>query len=89
MKQVKHHGYDCTKFTITVTMKDRWIPYFLAMLKHMEQLGGWGSSRDVTFYSDGDGDFRPKFEFEEGLPFDVAAVAAVVDDSGNTYWDAG
>jgi hypothetical protein len=25
-----------------------------------QQLGSWGSSRDTTFFADGDGDFRPK-----------------------------
>jgi hypothetical protein len=25
-----------------------------------QQLGSWGSSRETTFYADGDGDFHPK-----------------------------
>lgn len=51
-----------TKFRIECEMKDRWIPHFLAMLKYMEYLGNIGSSREVTLYADGDGDFRPKFK---------------------------
>lgn len=87
MRKVKHRGYeDSTEFTITVTMRDRWIPHFLAMLKYMEQLGGMGSSREVTFYADGDGDFRPKFEFAERLP---VAEKPYVDDNGDRYYDAG
>jgi len=53
-------------FTITCTIRDRWIPHFLGMLKKMEYLGNIGASRRITFYSDGDGDYRPKFEWDEG-----------------------
>ena len=67
IKRVKYKGYDCVEFNIKVTMKDRWVPYFLSMLKRMEYLGGVGSSRLVSIFSDGDGDFRPKFEWESKL----------------------
>jgi len=43
------------EFNIKVKMKDRRVSHFLAMLKHMQYLGGIGSSRKVSFYSDGDG----------------------------------
>ncbi len=87
MKQVKHQGYDCIEFDIKVTMKRRWIPHFLSMLKYMEQLGGLGGSRKVTFYSDGDGDFRPKFEFDKTLlPYRAEPVK---NDGGNKTYDAG
>ncbi len=56
------------KFTITCEMKDRWVPYFLGMLKAMQYLGSIGASRKVAIYSDGDGDFRPKFEWDRSLP---------------------
>ena len=49
---------------ITAQIQERWIPEFLAMLKAMETLGKVGSSRTITFYSDGDGDFRPKFDWD-------------------------
>lgn len=52
---------DRTRFYIEVEMKDRWIPYFMSMLQRMQYLGNIGSSRPVTFFSDGDGDFQPKF----------------------------
>lgn len=55
-------------FTIKVTMNKRWVPYFLGMLKMMERLGKLGASRSVALYSDGDGDFRPHFEWDENLP---------------------
>ena len=49
---------------ITAQMDERWISEFLAMLKAMEALGNIGSSRTIKFYSDGDGDFRPKFDWD-------------------------
>ena len=52
------------EFTIKVKMNKRWIPHFLGMLKYMQKLGGIGASRELTFYSDGDGDFNPKFEWD-------------------------
>ncbi len=60
--------YPTKKFTITCEMSERWIPQFLGMLKTMQQLGGLGGSRIVKFYSDGDGDYRPKFEWDKELP---------------------
>lgn len=50
------------KFSVECEMQDRWVPQFLAMLEYMERLGQVGSSRSLTFYADGDGDFHPKFE---------------------------
>lgn len=77
---------DKTTFTITCTMKTRWVPHFLAMLKHMQRLGGLGSSRWVHFFADGDGDFRPKFEWS-GLPEEAKPVKTT---SNNELWfDAG
>ena len=45
----------------------------IKMAKIMQYCGRVGISRDVTFYADGDGDFRPdvKFECSEELPFDT------------------
>ncbi len=75
-----------TTFTVTCTMRERWVPQFLGMLKYMEQLGGLGGSRKVTFYSDGDGDFRPKF-FVDGIPIKETKYAdGVMDGKGNKYF---
>ncbi len=74
------------KFTIEVEMKDRWVPHFLAMLKYMQQLGGLGGSRNVGIYSDGDGDFRPKFSWDASLP---SKAEPKEDDDGNRIYDAG
>jgi hypothetical protein len=77
---------DTKKFTIEVEMKERWIPHFLGMLKYMQQLGGLGGSRTVSFYADGDGDFRPKFKWDESLP-EVAKPTR--DNGGDRFYDAG
>lgn len=52
------------KFDIHVSMEERWIPHFQSFLKYMEGMGSAGHSAMVGFYADGDGDFRPKFEFD-------------------------
>lgn len=67
-------------------MADRWVPVFLSTLSRMEQLGDVGSSRYVTIMSDGDGDFRPKFKWDNSLPPIVGAAMSINGD--NTY-DAG
>lgn len=51
-------------FNIEVTMNERWIDDFCSMLKWMESCGNIGHSSVVGFYSDGDGDFRPKFNID-------------------------
>jgi len=82
------------KFTIEVEMKDRWVSHFKAMLIRMQHMGGWGSSRVLGFYSDGDGDFRPMFKFK-GIE-NVVPALPVYDDSSSTkdticdvFYDAG
>lgn len=77
---------DNTTFTIKVTMKNRWIPHFLAMLKYMQQLGRVGGSRCITFMSDGDGDFNPQFEWDDSLSSDAKPVK---DKNGDRWYDAG
>ena len=67
-------------------MKERWIPHFLSMLKYMQYLGHVGGSRKVALYSDGDGDFRPNFKWDEKLPSEVKPVK---EDGGDRLYDAG
>jgi len=78
-------NHEEVEFNINCKMKERWVPHFLGMLKYMEQLGGLGGSRKVSIYSDGDGDFRPKFNF------DIVSELAkpVSDDNGDRLYDAG
>jgi len=73
------------EFTIKVKMQERWIPHFMSMLKYMESCGSWGCSREVGIYSDGDGDFRPKFEAD----IEWKEKEPVRDNDGNRLYDAG
>jgi len=52
------------KFIIECSMGDRWFPPFMAMLEEMEYQGNIGHSGFVGIFSDGDGDFHPKFKFK-------------------------
>lgn len=52
------------EFTIKATMNERWIKDFCSMLKWMERCGEIGHTSIIGFYSDGDGDFRPKFDID-------------------------
>lgn len=84
--------------SITYRMKRRWLPHFIAMLKTMQSFGNAGHSGHVAFYADGDGDFRPKFNFYvgttpvENLSEPLAEASpkkrnATIDDA--TLFDAG
>lgn len=64
-EEERQRGFDEVTFTVTCTMRRRWASQFLGMLKLMRQLGNQGSSREIVFFADGDGDFRPKFEMPE------------------------
>jgi hypothetical protein len=74
------------KFTVECEMNERWIPHFLGMLKYMQQLGSLGSSRNVTFYVDGDGDFHPKFSWPADLPEPAKSIS---ERNGDRTYDAG
>ena len=49
------------RFTIECEMNEKWVNTFCSMLKRMELDGNVGHSEMVGIYSDGDGNFRPKF----------------------------
>jgi hypothetical protein len=55
--------------TVRITVRRRWVPQLLGLLKHMQMLGSQGSSRWLHFFSDGDGDFRPVVEVERPTSF--------------------
>lgn len=73
------------RFTIHCTMKRKWASQLIGMLHHMQHLGSIGSTRLITFYSDGDGDFRPKFECEDST-IDIAKPVRTYS-SGDTVFD--
>ena len=86
------------KVNIEAEMPERWMPYFVAMLEEMEHLGAIGSSKALTFYSDGDGDYRPKFSITDAQGNELSAnpevqsawveVGSWVDEKAKFY-DAG
>ncbi len=85
---------DDVTIDIKITMREHWLPHFLGMLHHMEYLGNVGSSRMVTLFSDGDGDFRPKFQWDGDLEMapareEEANTSFLTDDRGHRWWDAG
>lgn len=78
---------DDVNFNINVTMNKRWVPYFCSMLSTMEHNGNIGHSENISFYSDGDGDFRPKFKFD--INFEkIEYVYTKLPEWGNIF-DAG
>lgn len=78
--------HETISFTVTCTMKRRWARQFLSMLRYLQWLGSAGSSREVTIFADGDGDFRPKFSWDPALKADATPVQ---DRNGNRVYDAG
>lgn len=68
-KQNYDNANDIDNVTISfnITVRKRWVPSLIGMFRAMQSFGNIGSSRMIGFYSDGDGDFRPKFEIE-GTP---------------------
>lgn len=71
--------------TIKATMPERWVPHFLGMLKTMQNYGSVGMSRKVAIYSDGDGDFHPKFEWDPMIKL----AEPITDHDGDVIFDAG
>lgn len=72
-------------FTVQCTMNERWVNDFCSMLKTMEANGNMGHSEEVGIYSDGDGDFRPSFDFS----IDFEKTKPVIQDGTRTMYDAG
>lgn len=62
-KSVKKDKYDNVEFIIKCKMKERWVNQFCSLLKEMERNGSAGHTSVLAFMADGDGDFRPKFDF--------------------------
>ena len=61
------------EFTIHCKMEERWAGVFLSMLWEMMLDGKIGHSEMLSFYADGDGDFRPIFQtdFPKSIPLNT------------------
>jgi hypothetical protein len=88
-KQAPDPEHEAVEFLVRCQMKRRWARQFLAMLEYMRLLGSIGSSRRVTFYADGDGDFRPMFTYDPKLCPDPSAVVPAKEERGDRTYDAG
>ncbi len=78
---------DMDKFQMRVTMSVT-LPQALAlqsMFDYWSKLGRVGSSRDVSFFVDGDGNFRPEctFVFSEDVPHLTAKLRELAVKSEN------
>lgn len=63
-----------------------------AMFEYWNELSSIGSSREVAFYVDGDGNFHPKCKITSEpkivkLTDDMRAKAIVADDNGDRVYD--
>ena len=50
------------KIKIEADIPDRWVNTFCSFLKDMQMFGQIGHTDRMLFVSDGDGDFKPKFD---------------------------
>lgn len=77
-------------FTIHCKMNERWIASFIKMLDSMAYCGSIGHSEYIGLYSDGDGDFRPTFNYDETLSAIGDKPIVIKNPSGQmTMYDAG
>lgn len=77
------------KFNIEVEMSERWKDDFCSFLKYMESCGSAGCSRQVSFFVDGDGDFRPKFKIGIDFASKDGISRGKILDKADKMFDAG
>lgn len=76
------------KITIEANIPERWENEFLDLLATMQFCGAVGTSQELTFYSDGDGDFFPKF-YVNGNPIDMRRIRVRDTEKLRKEFDAG
>ena len=74
-------------FNITCTMKKRWVNQFCSFLKELEKNGQIGHTEVISFMSDGDGDFRPKFDIQ--CEYEKEEPRCKITDRITSLYDAG
>lgn len=86
-------GEKC-KMTVTFEVKESQALALQAMFEYWNKLASWGSSRYVSFFVDGDGDFKPKCQvtFDKEIrpltnEMREAAVAEKSKPNGNHCYD--
>ena len=83
---------DKIKMTIEVQVTKPQALALQAMFEYMTYLGAIGSSREVAFFADGDGGFRPncEFVFSEDIPplsDKLKKLAIAKNKGGNMLFD--
>ena len=53
---------EVVEFDVHCKMNKAWANEFMSMLNLIQSFGELGTSEHIDIYSDGDGDFRPKFD---------------------------
>lgn len=79
----KDESRNIVEFNVKIKMNRRWVSRFLGMLKYMEFLSKDNSSREVTFFAEGDKDFYAVFEWDKGLP---SPANPTYDKAGNRVY---
>ena len=74
------------RITINADIPERWLNDFFTFLKRMEANGSVGNSEMLGFFSDGQGDFKPKFEFVGCMPRYVEAKTYDVQGQMQVYY---
>jgi hypothetical protein len=87
-KIIRYDYHKCETICITATMNRRWMPQFVALLKTMQQYGELGHSDNLTFFADGDGDFKPKFEIKSKEEIEKVEPIVQVLTTKCAYFDA-
>jgi len=83
---------DKLKLTVTMDVTISQALALEAMFEYWTTLGSIGSSRNVTFFCDGDGNFQPKCEVSTNKPIPsltnaIRQQAIVTDVDGNRTYD--
>lgn len=71
------------KFNVECEMDERWVNQFMSFLEFMQYCGSIGHSCQVSFFADGDGDFRPHFKTDVSWQreYPKACVGSQKEDS--------
>lgn len=77
------------KFNIECEMEDRWANDFCYFLLELQHNGVIGHSSLIGFFADGDGDFRPRFNFIDYTPNKDNAHKFEKSKECECYFDAG
>lgn len=76
-------------FNVKCTMPKVWASHFQSFLKRMEEYGNIGHSGQLAFYSDGGGNYRPKFKFSTEFERVDGHPSSRINSKAEELFDAG